>query len=242
MKLVAGICGFLTLLLVFANSWAASAKGNGEGQTISSSQIHIMLEDYIQGQVPPGQELTLRFKYLQLPESVSVPAGKVDTEIMASDSDILKNRSFNIQIRVDGKTVENLTVRGEVEASGTVPVAVNGLKQGKIITLEDLVMQEVDLTNVNAPIYNLDELLGKRVRRSIRAGLPIEETYVDDPPLVKRGEIVTLMVRRGALELTAQGLARKDGILGEVITVRNTNSRKDILCRVAGPGLVQVEF
>jgi len=44
------------------------------------------------------------------------------------------------------------------------------------------------------------------------------------------------------MELTATGIAREDGAKNDVITIRNASSQKDILCRVAAPGIVQVEL
>ena len=244
MKRFTGICGFFILLFVLAvaNCGATTGTNNKERQQVTPDQIRTLLEKYVQEQIPPGEKLTLQFKELYLPDAFSVPMGKMDMEILAADSDILDNRSFNVQIRVDGNTVKNLSIRCDLQASGTVPVAATGLKQGKILTADDVVLQEVDLTEVRAPVFTMDDVIGKRVRRSIRQGQPIEQTYIDDPPLVKRGETVTVVARRGAMELTAQGLARQDGTKGEMITVRNTNSRKDIVCRVSGPGLVEVEF
>ena len=62
------------------------------------------------------------------------------------------------------------------------------------------------------------------------------------PPLIKRGDIVSIVVRKGTLTVTAEGIARHDGKEGTWIKVRNTSSKKEILCKVKAPGLVEVEI
>jgi flagella basal body P-ring formation protein FlgA len=65
---------------------------------------------------------------------------------------------------------------------------------------------------------------------------------IEIPPLVKRGEAVTMTARKGGILVTARGTAQQDGIEGAQIKVRNSSSQKEILCRVRAPGQVEVEF
>jgi flagella basal body P-ring formation protein FlgA len=50
------------------------------------------------------------------------------------------------------------------------------------------------------------------------------------------------LARKGTMQLSASGLAKTDGRLGESIGVKNISSNKMIHARVAGPGIVTVEF
>ena len=65
---------------------------------------------------------------------------------------------------------------------------------------------------------------------------------VDFPPLVKRGEIITIAAVNGGLKITATGIAKSNGQEGDTIRVKNSGSGKEILCKVIGPGLAAVEF
>jgi flagella basal body P-ring formation protein FlgA len=76
----------------------------------------------------------------------------------------------------------------------------------------------------------------------VRHGYPFDRLAVELPPIIRRGELVTIFVRKGPLLVTAKGMARHDAIQGAMVKVLNRNSKKEILCRADGPGLVQVEL
>ena len=59
--------------------------------------------------------------------------------------------------------------------------------------------------------------------------------------VVKKGELVTILVEHGALRLTAQGKVSEDGALGAPVRVSNSRSGKMLDAVVAGPGLVKIE-
>ena len=88
----------------------------------------------------------------------------------------------------------------------------------------------------------MDELVGKKLKRSLRQGTPVDRGTVDFPPMVARGELVTIILRHGSMELSARGEARQDGQAGETIRVRNIGSERDILGRVVAPGVIEVEY
>lgn len=103
-------------------------------------------------------------------------------------------------------------------------------------------MVELDIVGLRNPCFNMDELVGKKLKRSLRQGVPLDRNSVEFPPMVARGEMVTIILKHGSLELTARGEARQDGQEGETIRVRNTNSQRDILGRVTAPGMIEVEY
>ena len=98
----------------------------------------------------------------------------------------------------------------------------------------------MDISSVDNPGQDLENFLGKKLQRSLRAGTPILLSMVESLPVVQRGERVKIVINSGPLHLTATGLAHSDGALDQVIRVQNINSNKIIYCRVAAPGLVEV--
>ena len=70
----------------------------------------------------------------------------------------------------------------------------------------------------------------------------MEITRIDNPVLVKQRDLVKLVARVGNLRVTALAEAQQDGRAGDHVRVRNVDSRKDVLGRVVGRGLVEVEY
>ncbi len=62
-----------------------------------------------------------------------------------------------------------------------------------------------------------------------------------DPVVVAKGSLVTIVLKTPTMILTAQGRAVEDGGRGDVIRVMNTRSKKIVEGVVSRPGTVSVE-
>lgn len=60
--------------------------------------------------------------------------------------------------------------------------------------------------------------------------------------LVRKGELVEVSASDGALRVTMKALAMQSGAAGDMVTVRNLESRKDITAQVVAENRVQVRF
>jgi flagella basal body P-ring formation protein FlgA len=61
-------------------------------------------------------------------------------------------------------------------------------------------------------------------------------------PLVRKGEEVDVVASEGALLVTMKALAIENGVRGDIVTVRNLESRKDISALVVAQDRVVVQF
>ena len=103
-------------------------------------------------------------------------------------------------------------------------------------------MERQRIDNLTKPFLTKDGLIGMHVVRTVNAGKPIEQEHIDTPPVIKEGDLVNIIARKGALNLSTKGQARTDGRPGDIIQVKNISSNKVVQCRVDGPGVVSVEF
>lgn len=78
--------------------------------------------------------------------------------------------------------------------------------------------------------------------RSVPAGRLLTWRDVARRPLVRKGEIVEVSAADGLLSVTLKGLAMQSGAHGDVVTVRNPDSRKDFSASVIDEKRVQVRF
>ncbi len=229
------LLGLLLLALPACPSFAA-------GTTITPAEVRQYLADYLEDNRGFLPQAEIRIVSLDVPGSFTLPPGEVSCEIIPSDPQILTSRRFTFIFRVDGRVVRNNAYRAELEARAPVAVAAVDLSRGVVLAESDINLVEMDLARLRNPGFDPQDLVGKVLKRSLRMGQALDRSQIEEPSLVNRGDLVTIVARRGAMELTATGLARKDGKLGEFIEIRNTSSQKDILCQVVAPGLVQVEF
>ena len=81
-------------------------------------------------------------------------------------------------------------------------------------------------------------LAGMMAARDLEPGEAVTQRDLKPRPLVKRGELVDLVVRRGGVSAVVRAECRQDGLMGETVTVRNKLDGRLVVARVAGPGVV----
>ncbi len=84
--------------------------------------------------------------------------------------------------------------------------------------------------------------IGKRTTARINAGTEITAAMLRSVPLVKRGEVVRILLESGPMTISAVGQSQEDGGQGDLIRVQNIASKRVIFARVTGHSQVRVEF
>ena len=78
--------------------------------------------------------------------------------------------------------------------------------------------------------------------RAVPAGRMLTWRDIARRPLVKKGELIEVAAIEGPLVVTMKGVAMENGAQGEIVTVRNPESRKDFSALVVDENRVQVRF
>jgi len=59
---------------------------------------------------------------------------------------------------------------------------------------------------------------------------------------VENGSNVTIVGKGVAFEIRARGIALQTGLVGETIKIKNVDSRKILVGKVTGPGMVEISI
>ncbi|MEM7577220.1 MAG: flagellar basal body P-ring formation chaperone FlgA [Planctomycetota bacterium] len=99
--------------------------------------------------------------------------------------------------------------------------------------------------DLDGELFTVDAIRGAAAASPLRAGQPVRQDDLGRPTLVKRGQAVTVQVRRGNFEMTTTAFADHDAALHEPVTLRSearrTRDSKTFRAYVAGPGRVTVK-
>ena len=182
----------------------------------------------------------IRFIPASHPLPFTLPKGKLSCDVIPSNPGILSSSRFSLIFRVDDKVVKNMSIRGKIEARANIITTAIPVKKGTILAPRHLKETVMDISEIKDPGFSADEFLGKKIKRSLRAGSPVNVSMVESLPVIHRGEKVKIVIQSGAMLLTATGLAHSDGKKNDLIRVQNINSNKVIFARVAAPGIVEV--
>lgn len=219
---------------------AATIRVTRSANQVGSAEIVNIITSYLEQKKSVLPAAEIRFIPAAQPLPFAIPAGKLSWEVVPSNPDIIGSSRFSIIFSVDGRVRKNMSIRGKVEAMAPVVVAAENLRKGTILAPGHLAMSSRDIASLKAPWLNPQEIIGKKLTVSAKAGSVISKHHVAFPPVVKKGELVRIILRQGSLLLTASGIARSDGLQDQTIRVQNAESQKIVYCRVAAPGIVEV--
>lgn len=147
-----------------------------------------------------------------------------------------------VVVLVDDQPGLVVPVALDVKRAARAAVAARGLKPGRLLAAADLREALVELGPLAAAPAQADALVGAVLRRPAKAGQPIGEEDVGPPPVVRKGEPVTVSLDLGALVVTSVGTAGGDGAPGEVVPVLLPGRAAPLAGRVTAPGEVRVSL
>jgi len=151
--------------------------------------------------------------------------------------------STTVGVRCTGSSPWSIYIPVRVQIFANILVAAHPLPRGVPLTQTDITVSRQDLAQVagNA-LTDANQAIGKRLRYPVATGATLNASLLDLPPLVKRGQNVTIVFTGQGLEVRTAGEALADGTSGETIRVRNVLTKKTIQATVLKAGLVRVSM
>jgi len=128
-----------------------------------------------------------------------------------------------------------------ITRSASVVVLSRPAQRDTLLSAEHLTTIKRDITRLNAGYFSqVEQLIGHRLRRSVAAGSVLTPALVHQPPLIERGDRITLVSGGGGIAVRAPGEALSDASKGERLRARNLSSGKVVEGVVLGHGQIEV--
>lgn len=151
--------------------------------------------------------------------------------------------SFFVDIVVDGKKIDKVRVSGLVARYETVLFAKSSHEKGETLSRESIYGQKKNIFELDDDfIRSFEAIEGKTLVSGIRQGECITASLVAFPPLIRKGDIVSLIARNDSLMIVTTGICREGGSKNDVIKVENMNSGKIIRGIVKEKSKVEVIY
>lgn len=205
------------------------------GQQITAEEISAAVLEALTPLAEEGVTLTVE----RVPAVPSLPRGAVEMEI---ERPARMERTFFVPVTLRVGT-ESIKVSVTMHASrlGTILLAARRLERGMLLTASDFVEKSVDV--YEAPrdaVRSSADAIGAVVQRTINANTPLTSAAIEKEAVIRRGDRVQISASIPGLTIQAAGEALDGGRIGQVIRVRNTDSRKIVSGRVTGAGEVMI--
>jgi len=175
-------------------------------------------------QAPPGrksQELSAR-----------VRNGKTNPDSAVVDVDIL----------VDGTSYKKVAVPFKLRRYREVLKTLGAVRAGSPLGPDNLVVvREATTPGAGLWLDSMAQIDGLIASRNLQPQQRLTLGDAAPPSLIHKGDVVTVVLTRGRVKITAKAVANHDAPLAGRLTLTNTSSRGTMTGIVTAPGLVEVQ-
>lgn len=150
--------------------------------------------------------------------------------------------SVEVDILAGPRVVQTVQMIVQVTMTRRVVAARRSINHGATIRPSDVHLVPTIVTRLDGK--GLDDVamaIGQRAKRFISIGAILEPALLEEVPLVKRGELVTIASAVGGVRVVTTAKAAGTGLLGDVVRIRSLNNKHvEYDAIVVGPGRVEV--
>jgi flagella basal body P-ring formation protein FlgA len=151
--------------------------------------------------------------------------------------------TIEVVIEDDGAAISTRQVSAKIDLFETALTVGQDLRRGHLIQSTDIISTRIAASKMPPDAVTRPELIvGAQLQRRIRPGDTLRQAWLKVPPVIKRGDRVRVVARRGPIRLTTVGQAMNSAARSSFVRVRNMSSKKIVTGRAMGPGLVEMEF
>ena len=163
-------------------------------------------------------------------------------EIEPTTTGGLGRTSFNVRRYDPAGTIEQATLTAEVVRVAEVVVALRSIRRGEMFTSQNVGVRQVRLDGDHGTLLDsTDLMLGQTAAGSLREGVVVYADQVAPDVLVQRGEVITVACVSGSLVVRTVGRAAEQGVMGDIIAVRNEQTRETFFATVCGKRQARIE-
>ena len=131
----------------------------------------------------------------------------------------------------------------KVSGKERVLLAKRDLVRGEPVQSSDFSTRLVDCKSLRQEVMShLPDGMIYQLTCNLRTGQPLPSKRLQPYRLIKRGELVQVVLQQGGVRVSTRGIAMGNGTLKEIITVKNPTSRKFFQAQVVGSGKVVVVY
>lgn len=147
------------------------------------------------------------------------------------------------RIEASGKTIGTWTETVNAKLYRPVWMTLRRLDRGEMLNSSVCALKSTDVLSQKLPYVPADaDLSIYEMAQTLGQERPLTEQDIKLRPLVHKGDFVNVIVNQGALNISMKAIALGTAGAGEMVGVRNKDSRKDFQAQVIGQNTVQVHF
>ncbi len=183
-------------------------------------QVNVFLADLFKGKEYELEWMKVRTLGLY-------PEGELNLSL-SSKSNVNQKGTLSVfmDILIDGNREDSIRVSGKVALYENILCAAENLDRGDAVLEKDVYFVRKKLFGLQGVVRDIQEIDGKILKTSVQKGNYIKASWLEEIPLIHKGDLVTLVARRNNLLIVTSGISREDGYSDKLIRVENIGSGK----------------
>jgi len=231
-------------LILFSFTQDSIAAGNrGKRIEVPKEEIRRAVIRFLQRN-QPWKSAEVRIREIRIPGCVVLSTPRHDLSLRVPPNTRYLGHTPVEVIFNRGRTGQKrIWVSAYLEVLSPVVVLKKPMARNQIISADDVSLEKRDLSKVPpGAITNVHEVVGLRLKRTLGVGVILRSSLVDKPLLVRRGDVVRLLIETERLKITALGRVDERGGRGDTVRVINVDSRKRVYGQVVDSQTVRVRY
>jgi flagella basal body P-ring formation protein FlgA len=212
-------------------------------RALEESELKEMVIAALQKVVTSDQgELTLRFSRPWTP--IQVPEEPIELRVMDMPLGGLRSSFFlRFELRSGAETIGSWQLALQAQLVRTVWVARTPLKRGDGLSEAVLAQEKRDVLNSRDALADWSPTAGDfECADYVAAGSPLYARSVRAHAVIRRGDVVEALLQDGAMTISLKVEALEEGAPGQVVRVRNLQTKRELRGKVQNEQTVMVNL
>jgi len=235
--------GFNLFLGLLATLWSVSPVLGAEYQNVGADEIRENAKQFLLGELawdPERLEIQVNYRGGDL----SLPKGQLAWDFnLPGRKKRIGQVLFQLTLKQDGRILRQMRLQAQVQVTYNMFKTNHSLKRGHVLEMNDVEITQVQSRKMlRNMVTDWDQLTGYQLTRNVEEGETLSTYMLKKVPLVKRGDRITLIAKRGSLKVTAPGVVRENGFKDQMVKVENIQSHKVVYGTVLDSRTIMVNF
>ena len=242
LRLVLLMIGCLIFFLYCPGSIAEA--DTGKSVEVPREEIRQAVVQFLKRSHPWRTAAEVRIQDVRIPARVVLSTPRYDISVrVPPNTRYLGHTPVEIIFNRGKIGQKKIWVRTYLEVLNPVVVTRRPMARNQIISTDDVYLEKRDLTRVPpGAITKVDEVVGLRLKRTLGVGAVLRSALVDKPLVVRRGDVVKLLIETASLRITALGRVDERGGIGDTVRVTNLDSKRKVYGQVVDSQTIRVRY
>jgi flagella basal body P-ring formation protein FlgA len=229
---------------VFFSCWLAFASCSALAEPYSNSEdLRSQISAFLHDQLHNESQSTEEDREISVSNlDPRLKLHQCDTQVQHT---IVSPRPYGTNISVKahcgGGKPWTIYVTARIDTYAPIAVMARNLERGSVLTETDITLSRMNVGLAGfGHVRELDEILGKELKRNLRSGEAVRLSHLKSPQVVRKGDRVVLEAQGSGVSVVTSGRALANGQVGDQIQVENEKSQRVVDAEIVAPGRVRV--